>query len=29
MDKDVQGFTNLPGALTLLSGATLEEVSFG
>lgn len=28
MDKSVQGFTNLPGALTLLSGATLEEVSF-
>jgi peptide/nickel transport system substrate-binding protein len=28
MTRDVQGFVNLPGALTFLSGATLEETSF-
>ncbi|KFC70452.1 ABC-type dipeptide transport system, periplasmic component precursor [Bosea sp. LC85] len=29
MDKRVMGFTNLPGALTTSSGATLEETYFG
>jgi peptide/nickel transport system substrate-binding protein len=29
MAKDVQGFSNMPGALTFLSGATLEETFFG
>jgi peptide/nickel transport system substrate-binding protein len=29
MARDVQGFSNMPGALTFLSGATLEETSFG
>lgn len=29
MTKDVQGFTNLPGALTFLSGTTLEDTYFG
>ena len=29
MSRDVQGFTNMPGALTFFSGATLEETSFG
>ncbi|GAU84550.1 ABC transporter substrate-binding protein [Bosea sp. BIWAKO-01] len=29
MDKSVMGFTNLPGALTTSSGATLEETYFG
>ena len=29
MDKSVQGFTNLPGALTTSSGAMLEETYFG
>ncbi len=29
MARDVQGFTNMPGALTFFSGATLEETSFG
>lgn len=29
MDRRVTGFTNLPGALTTSSGATLEETSFG
>ena len=28
MGRDVQGFTNMPGALTFFSGATLEETSF-
>ena len=28
MTKDVRGFTNMPGALTFFSGATLEETSF-
>jgi peptide/nickel transport system substrate-binding protein len=28
MAHDVQGFTNLPGALTFLSGLTLEDTSF-
>ena len=28
MARDVQGFTNMPGALTFFSGATLEETSF-
>jgi peptide/nickel transport system substrate-binding protein len=29
MARDVQGFKNLPGALTFFSGITLEDVSFG
>ena len=29
MDKRVQGFKTLPGALTTASGALLDEVSFG
>ena len=29
MDKRVQGFTNLPGALSTSSGGMLEETSFG
>lgn len=29
MIKDVQGFTNLPGAMTFFSGVTLEETFFG
>ena len=29
MDKRVQGFTNLPGALTTSSGAMLEETRIG
>jgi peptide/nickel transport system substrate-binding protein len=29
MDRSVKGFTNLPGALTTLSGGTLEETWFG
>jgi peptide/nickel transport system substrate-binding protein len=29
MDKKVMGFTNLPGALTTASGATLEDTYFG
>jgi len=29
MTRDVQGFSNMPGALTFFSGATLEETSFG
>ena len=29
MDRSVQGFTNLPGALTTSSGAMLEETWFG
>jgi peptide/nickel transport system substrate-binding protein len=29
MGSDVKGFSNLPGALTFFSGATLEETSFG
>jgi peptide/nickel transport system substrate-binding protein len=29
MTRDVQGFANMPGALTFLSGVTLEETSFG
>jgi peptide/nickel transport system substrate-binding protein len=29
MDRRVQGFVNMPGALTTLSGAMLEETSFG
>ncbi len=28
MARDVQGFSNMPGALTFFSGATLEETSF-
>ena len=28
MKRDVTGFTNMPGALTFFSGATLEETSF-
>ena len=28
MARDVQGFTNMPGALTFFSGATLEETAF-
>ena len=28
MGKSVQGFKNMPGALTFFSGATLEETSF-
>jgi peptide/nickel transport system substrate-binding protein len=28
MSKSVQGFSNMPGALTFCSGATLEETSF-
>ena len=29
MAKDVQGFTNLPGAMTFFSGLTLEDTYFG
>ena len=29
MDRSVKGFANLPGALTLYSGRTLEETYFG
>ena len=29
MSRDVQGFANMPGALTFFSGMTLEETSFG
>jgi peptide/nickel transport system substrate-binding protein len=29
MDKGVQGFTNLPGALSTSSGNMLEETYFG
>jgi hypothetical protein len=29
MDRSVKGFVNMPGALTGLSGATLEETWFG
>ncbi len=29
MAKDVQGFANLPGAMTFFSGVTLEETHFG
>ena len=29
MPKDVTGFRNLPGALTFLSGLTLEETQVG
>ena len=28
LDRRITGFTNLPGALTGFSGATLEETSF-
>jgi len=29
MTKDVQGFVNLPGAMTFFSGITLEDTYFG
>ena len=29
MQKDVTGFTNLPGALTFYSGITFEETAVG